>query len=179
MSRNTIFNISNSISIIRIFFAYPVYYYISVQENIIVMILALVAFGTDLLDGFLARKLNQITKFGKIIDPVADKICLAGGLIGLTIYQNFPVWITGVIIGRDILIILGSLVLLIIRKEVNSSNRPGKYTVSAIVAFGIVYLLNMEWLKIPLTVILVVLLLYSLVKYGVESYKQIADKNVQ
>lgn len=164
-------------SMIRVFFAYPIYYFISVQENMIVLILALIAFGTDLLDGFLARKLDQITTFGKIMDPVADKICMAGGLISLTIYQNFPEWITGVIIGRDILIILGSILLFGIRKQVPSSNKPGKYTVSAIVAFGIVYLLGIDWLKLPLTIVMVILLLYSLVKYTVVFYEQLADKN--
>jgi len=82
-----------------------------------------------------------------------------------------------VIIGRDILIILGSILLFGIRKQVPSSNKPGKYTVSAIVAFGIVYLLGIDWLKLPLTIVMVILLLYSMVKYTVVFYEQLADKN--
>jgi CDP-diacylglycerol--glycerol-3-phosphate 3-phosphatidyltransferase len=162
---------------IRVFFAYPMYYFISIQENIMVLILALVAFGTDLMDGYLARKLNQITVFGKIIDPVADKICIIGGLIGLTVYQNFPVWITGLIVGRDILILVGGLLLFIRHRDVLSSNQPGKFTVLAIVTFSIVYLLDLEWLKMPLTIVLVIMLLYSFVKYGSLFYNQVMLKN--
>jgi CDP-diacylglycerol--glycerol-3-phosphate 3-phosphatidyltransferase len=173
MNRREIINISNSLSFIRIFFAFPIYYYISQQQNVIVVLLAVIAYGTDLLDGFLARRLNQITAFGKMIDPLADKICIGAGLIALTLYQNFPLWITAVIISRDIILVAGSAVLLIMKKNVISSNKPGKYTVTFIVALAVIFLLHIKFLEWPLTIAAIIMLPYSLVKYGLIVYKMI------
>jgi len=173
MNRREILNISNSLSFIRIFFAVPIYYFISQQQNVIVVILAVIAYITDLLDGFLARRLNQITSFGKMVDPLADKICIGGGLIAMTVYQNFPLWITAAIIGRDIILIAGSLLLIVLKKNVISSNKPGKYTVTFIVALVIVFLLNIEVLKLPLTIAAILMLPYTLFKYGTIVYKLI------
>ncbi len=173
MNRREIFNISNSLSFIRIFFVFPLFYYISLQQNIVVVVLAVLAFCTDLLDGFLARRLNQITGFGKMIDPLADKICIGGGLIALTLYQNFPFWITAAIIGRDLILLGGSAVLIASKKNVISSNKPGKFTVTFIVALVIVFLLNIEFLKWPLTIIAIVMLPYSLFEYARIIYKTV------
>jgi CDP-diacylglycerol--glycerol-3-phosphate 3-phosphatidyltransferase len=171
MNRREIFNISNSLSFIRLFFAFPIYHFISQQQNGIVVLLAVIAFGTDLLDGFLARKLNQVTDFGKMIDPLADKICIGGGLIALTMYQNFPLWISAVIIGRDVILVAGSAFLILMKKNVISSNKPGKYTVTFIVSLAVVFLLHIEFLEIPLTVIAILMLPYSLIRYGMIVYK--------
>ena len=173
MNRREIFNISNSLSFIRIFFVFPLFYYISQQQNIVVTILAVLAYGTDLLDGYLARRLNQITAFGKMIDPLADKICIGGGLIALTLYQNFPLWITAAIIGRDLILLGGSAVLIASKKNIISSNKPGKFTVTFIVALALVFVLNIEWLKWPLTIVALLMLPYSLIKYALVIYKTV------
>ena len=178
INRREIFNISNSLSFIRIFFAFPLFYYISQHQNIVVLVLAVIAYGTDLLDGFLARRLNQITPFGKIIDPLADKICIGAGLIALTLYQNFPLWITAAIIGRDLILLGGSAVLIASKKNVISSNKPGKFTVTFIVALGLVFVLNIEWLKLPLTIAALLMLPYSLVRYAMIIYKTVIKPDV-
>jgi CDP-diacylglycerol--glycerol-3-phosphate 3-phosphatidyltransferase len=173
MQHKEIFNISNTFSFIRIFFAFPIYYYISLQQNVVVVVLAVIAFGTDLLDGYLARRLNQVTAFGKIIDPVADKICIGGGLIALTLYQDFPLWITAAIIGRDIVLVLGAILLIAMGKNVISSNKPGKFTVTFIVSLAVVFLLDIEILKWPFTILALLMLPYSLIKYSMILYRMI------
>ena len=60
-----------------------------------------VAAITDQLDGHIARKYNLITKFGKIMDPLADKLLVASGLIMLTGLGVIPAWVVAVIIVRD------------------------------------------------------------------------------
>ena len=59
---------------------------------------------TDFLDGYLSRKYNWISNFGKIMDPVADKVLVDATLIVLSVYNLVFVWITIIIIARDILV---------------------------------------------------------------------------
>jgi len=59
---------------------------------------------TDLLDGYLARKLKQITTLGKLLDPLADKLLMCGALISLVELGLAPAWITFIIISREIAI---------------------------------------------------------------------------
>lgn len=61
----------------------------------------IIAAITDFVDGFIARKTNSVTKFGKIMDPLADKLLVSAGFVMLTGYSIVPAWITAVIIFRD------------------------------------------------------------------------------
>jgi CDP-diacylglycerol---glycerol-3-phosphate 3-phosphatidyltransferase len=60
------------------------------------------AFITDWLDGFIARKKNQVTRFGKILDPLADKLLIGSALIMLISLDRVPVWMVILIISREI-----------------------------------------------------------------------------
>ena len=62
----------------------------------------LVAFMTDWLDGFIARKRNQVTRFGKMLDPLADKLLIGSSLIMLIGLDRVPAWMVVLIIGREI-----------------------------------------------------------------------------
>ncbi|NQV14232.1 CDP-diacylglycerol--glycerol-3-phosphate 3-phosphatidyltransferase [bacterium] len=75
--------------------------------------LHLIAFGlffvaslTDLLDGMIARKLQVVTEFGKFMDPLADKILVNSTFITLNILDVMPIWITAVVILRDMVVTL-------------------------------------------------------------------------
>ena len=59
---------------------------------------------TDTLDGYIARKNNLITNFGKLMDPLADKLLVMSALISLTASQRVPVWVTVVILSREFLV---------------------------------------------------------------------------
>jgi cardiolipin synthase (CMP-forming) len=65
------------------------------------VILALSGFS-DWLDGKLARRWNQMTKFGALIDPLADRLYILATLVGLTIRQVIPLWLPIVLVGRDV-----------------------------------------------------------------------------
>jgi CDP-diacylglycerol---glycerol-3-phosphate 3-phosphatidyltransferase len=79
---------------------------------------------TDVLDGYLARKHNQITNWGKIADPIADKALTGAAFIGLSILGVIPWWMTVVILSREFLVTL--LRFIVIRKGVIPASRGGK-----------------------------------------------------
>ena len=175
MKKEEIFTLSNIISFLRLFFAAPVYYYISIHETVLAVSFIFLAVLTDTLDGYFARKWNQITTFGKIIDPVADKACTIAGFLALSFYHDLPLWITFAIIIRDVIILLASAIIINYKKLVLASNIPGKITVLVITFLGIVYLINIEILKLPLILLAGVAILYSFINYSVVFYRSISS----
>jgi CDP-diacylglycerol--glycerol-3-phosphate 3-phosphatidyltransferase/cardiolipin synthase len=74
------------------------------QQNLAATVIFTVAAITDLLDGYLARKLNQVSAFGAFLDPVADKLMVAAALIILVDLNRLNAAIAVIIIGREITI---------------------------------------------------------------------------
>ncbi len=177
MNKKEIFTLSNIISFIRIFFSVPIFYYISIHDNTAALIFIAIAVISDWLDGYYARKWNQITTLGKIIDPLADKACTIGGFLALSLYQGLPLWVTAVIIIRDVIIMIASLVVIGQSNKVMASNIPGKITVLIISVLGVIYLLQWEYLKFPLLILAMIFILYSSINYTVIFFKNIMRKN--
>jgi cardiolipin synthase len=84
----------------------------------ILILFALAAF-TDAIDGFIARVFNQKTWLGALLDPIADKMLLITAFVGLTLSPKapvtLPVWITIVVVFRDVLILSGAVVIQLTR----------------------------------------------------------------
>ncbi|MCX6150197.1 MAG: CDP-alcohol phosphatidyltransferase family protein [Ignavibacteriales bacterium] len=132
-----IYTKSNMLSIFRLLLGIPIYYLVfkindSATFRYLTIGLVLFATLTDLLDGYLARKYNEITEFGKIIDPFADKIVVGIVLIQLYFIKEIPLYYLIIVIGRDLLILLGGLLLSQKIGKVLPSNMLGKITVLSI-----------------------------------------------
>jgi CDP-diacylglycerol--glycerol-3-phosphate 3-phosphatidyltransferase len=84
----------------------------------------LVAIGTDWVDGYLARRQGLITAFGKLMDPIADKALIGTALVGLSIIDLLPWWVTIVILVREVGITLMRFV--VIRRGVIPASKGGK-----------------------------------------------------
>lgn len=97
--------------------------------------LLLFAALTDLLDGYLARIMNEVSEFGKIIDPLADKIAVGVVCLILMVQGKVPLWFFVVAISRDILIFLGGLYIRRKRGVTLQSNMFGKWTVTSVAFF--------------------------------------------
>jgi cardiolipin synthase (CMP-forming) len=106
-----VFNIPNFLSFLRIALV-PVFLWFLLEEMFISAITVLALAGlTDFLDGFLARKLNQITKLGKMLDPVADRLYIFATLLALSATGYVPWWLSGLVILRDLLMLISLPVL--------------------------------------------------------------------
>ncbi len=116
--------LSNKISLSRIFFIPPLVFCITqVQHHnhyryaclFIMMVIGL----SDIMDGYFARKRNEITNLGRYLDPVADKLVLIISCIILSSDRiwpepRLPAWISAVIVCRDLFLIFGTVALLLI-----------------------------------------------------------------
>jgi CDP-diacylglycerol--glycerol-3-phosphate 3-phosphatidyltransferase len=128
-----IFTISNGISFLRFLLVIPLWFlldnYNSQSVRYITFALCVFAAATDVLDGYLARKLNQITEVGKIIDPLADKAAMAVIVVKLFLIGEISSFYFLTIILRDLTIFIGGLFVAKILGRVLPSNKLGKITV--------------------------------------------------
>ncbi|MEK3707148.1 CDP-diacylglycerol--glycerol-3-phosphate 3-phosphatidyltransferase [Paenibacillus sp. FSL R7-0198] len=98
-------NLANKITLARIALI-PLFMicFLNKQSVMIALIIFAVAAGTDKLDGYVARKYNQITNLGKLLDPLADKLLIAVALVMMVQENMISSWIAVIIIGREIVI---------------------------------------------------------------------------
>lgn len=100
-------NVANIVTVVRIFMA-PAFIWLLLADDgrfgllrYIAAILFVVAIVTDTVDGILARRQNLVTDFGKILDPIADKVLIGGALVALSILGELWWWVTIVILVRE------------------------------------------------------------------------------
>jgi CDP-diacylglycerol--glycerol-3-phosphate 3-phosphatidyltransferase len=101
--------ISNLFSLLRIVLAIPIFIGVLNDEKLITTAMIFVAGFSDWADGYFARKRNEISELGKILDPLGDKLCLAALIIPMIITGYIPLWFAIIALGRDALILLGGL----------------------------------------------------------------------
>ncbi len=132
--------VPNLLTLFRLFFLpLPVICIAYGKDNAALALLG-IAIATDVLDGYFARKLNQVSELGKILDPLADKIGVAALVVALAVYRDFPWWAAAMIIARDLLLLVGSLATLSETAEIPTSNLFGKLTALTWVLLVISYL---------------------------------------
>ena len=106
-----IWTVPNVLSMLRLLLV-PVFLILVVAGAYVPALVVLVTASlTDLLDGFLARRFNQVTRLGQLLDPAADRLYIFAALIGLAANELVPWWIVIVIVARDALIVVLGIVL--------------------------------------------------------------------
>src|SRR6202034_906765 len=120
-------NIANALTVVRLCLV-PVFVLLLLAGGDACRIAACVTFGvaslTDFLDGELARRRGLITDFGKIADPIADKALTGAALITLSVIGELPVWVTALILVRELGIT--ALRVAVIRRGVIAASQGGK-----------------------------------------------------
>ncbi|MBI3811180.1 MAG: CDP-alcohol phosphatidyltransferase family protein [Nitrospirae bacterium] len=104
-------NLPNLLTILRILLIPVFFYFLIYGYNGWALAVFLAASLTDSLDGLIARLANQRTRLGTYLDPLADKLLLTASFLTMAILQVIPVWTAVIVVSRDLILILGSLIL--------------------------------------------------------------------
>ncbi len=135
-------NLPNRLTILRIILTFIFIIFISLEglsPKIIAFIIFIIASLTDYLDGYLARRNNQVTDFGKLMDPIADKILILSAFLVFVQMQLISAWMVVVIFSREALI-TGLRIFAISKGKVLEAEAAGKHkTVSQIVAIFLIF----------------------------------------
>ncbi|MGA9160724.1 MAG: CDP-alcohol phosphatidyltransferase family protein [Actinomycetota bacterium] len=130
-----ILTIPNLLSFLRIALI-PVFVTLIVDPDTTEAGLALfvVVLATDWVDGAIARATGQVSELGKVLDPVADRLAIAAGLIALVVRDAFPLWAALLILLRDVAVLVAGLVLLSKRRARIEVRYLGKVATFALMA---------------------------------------------
>lgn len=162
-------NFANKISAFRIisvpFFIASLIYYSSQREFLRFVALGIFILGviSDAVDGYIARQGKQQSQAGLILDPLGDKLLLMSAFICLAFDKfvvKFPLWVALVVVSRDVLILLGAIVVYIVKQNIKIlPTRWGKLTTTFQMSSVIAVLLRLKfayllwWLAVFFTVI--------------------------
>lgn len=137
-------NLPNKLTVLRIALAFifiPFLFINGLAAKIAAFAIFMIASFTDLLDGYLAKKNNQVTDFGRLMDPVADKILILSAFLAFVEMGLVPAWMVLVIIFREAAV-TGLRLLALSKGRVISADSGGKHkTVSQVVVIGLILLL--------------------------------------
>ena len=103
-------HIPNTLTIIRCLLTLPMAYYLWQKSYNMALVLFVIAGVSDGLDGYLAKRFSWQSRFGAIADPLADKLLLVTGFFTLSMIQVLPWWLAVLVIGRDMVIVIGAYV---------------------------------------------------------------------
>ncbi|MBI4535985.1 MAG: CDP-alcohol phosphatidyltransferase family protein [Ignavibacteriae bacterium] len=132
---NRLWTLSNLLSIVRIALVVP-FVIVMLSEaptsRMWGVILLAIAVLTDKLDGVFARKFNEVTEWGKALDPLADKIGVAALVLVLVVLGSLPFWFALAVLARDVLILFGGIYLRWRKGIILQSNEAGKWAVAVV-----------------------------------------------
>ncbi len=125
---------SNMLSFLRVLLVIPFALLLQDvhQNQLLLGAIALIAYATDLLDGWIARTFEGESKLGRIIDPLADKIFIIVAVVIMVAEHLLPLWFVLVVVARDVIILFGGLHLRSRTGITVQSNMLGKATVVSI-----------------------------------------------
>ena len=104
-------HVPNILTIIRFLLIVPILLFILFDNYILAIVILVISAITDILDGIIARKYNLISDFGKLMDPLADKVTQIATLIAIVYKGIIPLWILVVFLSKELILILGSIFL--------------------------------------------------------------------
>ncbi len=177
--KGKVYTISNGLSLLRLLGSFYLYYQTIHHRAWIALGVAILLIITDFLDGYFARLLNQVSELGKVLDPIADKVGIGLGVFALYLEYGLPFWVMALIIGRDIAIVLGSLVLMSRLPYVVPSAMPGKIAVTILAFLFLVYLLEIYPLQYPLLILSVLAIAVSSAFYGYRFLKTVTHESTE
>ena len=143
-------NTANKLTLLRVILI-PVYLVIwhldFAYNNIVALIIFIVASVTDFIDGYVARHYNQVTDFGKFMDPLADKVLVISSMIMFCAMGRFPAWALVIVIAREFAV-SGLRMVAVDNGRVIAAGWSGKVkTFATMVCLCIMHLPIWNWLS--------------------------------
>lgn len=174
---------ASKITLVRVAFIplYIILMYLSGGEPGLFMWLALgvfvVASLTDYIDGYIARKYNQVTDFGKFLDPLADKLLTIAAMVMFCQWDIFPAWALMIVLTREFAV-TGLRLVAVGKGTVIAAGKSGKFkTASSMIGLcvlmGFPQILILQWVVVSMIVVTTV---YSGVEYFVQNWNCLWDK---
>jgi CDP-diacylglycerol---glycerol-3-phosphate 3-phosphatidyltransferase len=148
VSTSGLFNLPNVLTMLRLVLVVPFVIALmwddgdSSTARILATVIFVVASVTDYIDGYLARQRNLVTTFGKVADPIADKLLTGAALVCLSLLGELPWWVTGLILFREIGVTL--LRFWVINRGVIAASPGGKLKTALQIAAIVLYLLPLS-----------------------------------
>lgn len=135
----------NILTMLRFILSFPLSYFIYKDKNILITItFFIIILISDFLDGYIARKYNKITNFGKLLDPVADRTFILLITLALLLNKKIPIYSLFIFI-RDVLVGIFGYIIMIKNKQVIPSDIYGKAkTVLHFLSLGIIIVIG-KW----------------------------------
>lgn len=124
------FNIPNSLTIARIIFLVPMFI-IGLDRPFLGALIAAILGITDFIDGYIARRFNQATALGRILDPISDRLLLISSFALFWITETVPLWFLIIVGTREILVAIGTLIIFIKKLTRPDVNKLGKISAFA------------------------------------------------
>lgn len=171
-----IVNLPNFLSFLRILLIPWFLYYLNAGQTWEAVTIMIVALLTDWLDGRAARWTNEVSDMGKILDPLADKLCLASVALYFLWKGALPVWFVLFVVLRDLVIFIGAAYIRHHHNVLTTSLWPGKWAVG----FVSMMFISMIWphpffasypVKDFFMYLSTVMLFYSFIEYCIRFYR--------
>ena len=168
--KKMIWNVPNILTLLRLILIPFYWVMMMIRDNeIAALIIFLIASVTDLLDGYIARKYNQVTDWGKLFDPVADKLMVLSVLFSLLLKGIIPLVIVLIILVKEVIMMLGAAIML--RHKVVVYSKPIGKTAQFITILGMALSFFRKYFNNPIHIyvlwIAVGLTLMALVYYSI------------
>jgi cardiolipin synthase len=163
-----IVTIPNILSVSRIVLLPIVLLLLFKHQNTAAVAVMLVSWSTDALDGFLARKLGQVSNLGRVLDHLVDKVWVGSVLVTLVFIRDLPLSLAAAVILRDLLILAGSGVIMKTKGSFVSSDVVGKITGCAFALMIVFYTLDIPSVakyKSAVDFIVTILVIVSFLNY--------------
>jgi len=160
-------NIPNLLSLLRLFLIPIFLYFIAAGHTLYSVVFFAMIIITDILDGYIARRKNQCTNLGRVLDHGVDKLFIILTAVWLYIYNRFPLWATFFFVLRELVILTAGFLFLIDKKLTFTSIAIGKISGGFFYLTILLYLLRYDSLAVTSLYISVVLFSIATVWYAV------------
>lgn len=165
-TNNQFLTVSNLISLLRLVLTIPIVWALLTQQTALAFGLCVIAAFSDWLDGAVARATQTVSEWGKVLDPIADKVLVGSVVIVLLVSHLLPIWFVCAVLGRDAVIVVGGFFARKFTPIVLPSLWSGKLAVSAIAFTGMMAIAGMFIVRDYAIVISTLLMTLSLWHYS-------------